>query len=136
MIVFISCTKKKINKRCKVKELYTASAWFRKAYKYAVSLNPIYIYILSAKYGLLNENDIIEPYEKTLHGAKENEVKIWSAKVISQMKEKGINFEDKAIFLCGKNYRKYLIPKFTNYEAPISHLGIGAQMKWLEEHTK
>lgn len=45
MIVFISCTKKKINKRCKVKELYTASAWFRKAYKYAVSLNPIYIYI-------------------------------------------------------------------------------------------
>ena len=136
MIIFISCTKKKLNKRCKAKELYTASAWFRKAYKYATSLNPIYIYILSAKYGLLNENDIIEPYEKTLHGARENEIKIWSTKVISQMKEKGIDLEDKAIFLCGKNYRKYLIPKFKNYEAPLSHLGIGMQMKWLEENTK
>ena len=40
------------------------SPLFQKMMAYAERLNPKGIFILSAKYGLLNPNDIIEPYER------------------------------------------------------------------------
>ena len=116
--------------------MYQPSTWFRYAYKYAESLRPIYIYILSAKYGLLRENDEIEPYEKTLSKAKEREIKKWSFMVYEQMKKEGIDFNQKAIFLCGKNYRKYLIKLFKNREEPVARLGIGKQVRFFIENTK
>lgn len=134
MIIFISCTKRKLNNKCEAKDMYSASTWFRYAYKYAKSLNPAHIYILSAKYGLLGEHDIITPYEKTLHGAKEKDIKQWSLKVAGQIKQRNINTNEKAVFLCGKNYRKYIKNLFTEYEEPTAHLGIGKQVKYFKEN--
>ncbi len=136
MIVFISCTKKKQNYPCKAKEMYTASQWFRGGWQYAESLRPEKIYILSAKYGLLDPDEQIEPYEKTLSSARENEIKKWSIMVSKQIKKAGIDRNEQAVFLCGKNYRKYIKNLFKNHTAPCEHLGIGEQMKFFKKNVR
>ena len=133
MIVFISCTKKKKDYKCPAKELYSASQWFRGGYRYAKSLNPRKIYILSAKYGLLEEDDIIEPYEKSLIKEKDVEIRQWSIMVIKQIESRKIDKNEEVIFLCGKNYRKYLSRYFKNSSAPLSHMGIGKQLAFFNK---
>ena len=127
MIVFLSCVKLKQNKRCRAEELYTSDL-FVKSLTYAKSLKPNKIFILSAKYGVLELYDVIEPYEKTLNNASEKERKLWAIKCYKQLQEKGVNFNEQAVFLCGQNYRKYLMTKFPNATAPLSNLGIGKQL--------
>ena len=122
MIVFISCTKKKQDYPCKAREMYSASQWFRGGWKYAETLKPSKIYILSAKYGLLDPETTITPYNRTLSGAKINEVKRWSKMVAKQMKQAGVNFNEQAVFICGKKYREYIKAMFKNYVVPCQHL--------------
>lgn len=74
MIIFISCVKQKRNSPCRAKDMYI-SALFKKMYRYARSLNPDSLYILSAKYGVLSPNDVIEPYDVTLKKLGANQKK-------------------------------------------------------------
>ena len=136
MIVFISCTKKKKDYKCPARELYSASRWFRGAYEYAKTLNPRKVYILSAKYGLLEEDEIVEPYEKSLTKEKDAEIRRWSAMVVKQIERNGIDRHERVIFLCGKNYRKYLTRYFENSFAPLSHMGIGKQLAFFNEQNR
>jgi len=55
-IVLISCSSKKSAHKSKAKNLYI-STLFRLSLAYAKKLKPDKIFILSAKYGLLNLND-------------------------------------------------------------------------------
>lgn len=135
MIVFLSCAKTKRDVPCKARDMYTSDL-FVKSYAYAESLRPDKIYILSAKYGLLKPGDMIEPYEQTLVGANVNTCKRWAVMVYKQMLADGVNFNDNAIFLCGENYRKYLMTKFPNGTAPLKNLGIGMQKKFYAEKLK
>lgn len=52
-----------------------------------------------------------------------------------QIVDTGIDRTQMAIFLCGKNYRKYIQNLFKRHVAPVAHLGIGQQMKFYKEHT-
>ena len=67
---------------------------FKKSYLYAIKLNPDKIFILSAKYGLLELNDIIEPYNITLNNTPNAIIKNWSEKAIQQLKNKNINLKE------------------------------------------
>lgn len=135
MIVFLSCVKTKADRQCKAEDMYISDL-FKKSLEYAKSLKPKAIYILSAKYGVLELNDIITPYEVTLNSMNEKQRKIWAYKVIQQCIEKNINLQEKAIFLCGTNYRKYVMTKFPNAEAPLQKLSIGKQLQFLKNNTK
>ena len=64
-IVLVSCVKSKQARTCKASEMYT-SFWFKSAYRYALEQKPDKIFILSAKYGLLEADEVIETYEKKL----------------------------------------------------------------------
>lgn len=127
MIVFISCVKKKRNQPCKAEEMYV-SPLFQKSLAYAKSLKPRKIYILSALYGVLELDDKINPYEKTLLKMNSEEKKDWANKVCRQLTDKEIDFTEKTVFLCGNEYRKYLIHNFPNNEIPLKSLGIGQQL--------
>ena len=132
--ILISCASKKRSKKSKAKDLYI-SPLFKYNVQYAKSLNPDKIFILSAKYGLLDLNEEIEPYNTTLNKMNKFERKEWSKKILSQLK-KEINLEDsEIIFLEWKNYRENLIPFIKNYKIPLEGLGIGRQLKWLKEKT-
>ena len=74
-IVLISCTKKKKDCRCAAWELYSASELFKKELVYARELTTDNnIYVLSAKHGLIQLTDELDPYNQTLNGAKKSVV--------------------------------------------------------------
>lgn len=144
-IVLISCTSKKRSHNTKAKYLYDKSPLFRKSLEYARSLKPDKIFILSAKYELLDLEQEIEPYDVTLsyvpkkvRAGKPNlkvlskeERKIWSENVINQLiKVTDLN-KDMFIFLAGKNYREFLVPHIANYKIPMEHVEFFYQQGWL-----
>ena len=130
-IVLISCVKQKLNKPAKAKELYVSDL-FKKFFAYAKTLSPDMVYVLSAKYGLLNCEEIIEPYELTLNTMGVKERKNWSGKVIDQLGKVSDLSCDKFIFLAGERYRQYLLPHISHYEIPLQGLRVGEQKQWLK----
>ena len=133
MYVFISCVKSKKNKPSKASELYT-STLFKYSLRYALSLTKRdKIFILSAKYGLVKLDDIIQPYELSLKNMNKRQRKEWAYKVYKQLVREGIDFNEEAIFLCGKKYREFLITKFTNAKAPLKDLRFGKQLEFYKE---
>lgn len=134
MTVFLSCVKKKKKYSTIAEDMYD-SDFFRSQLAYAKSLKPNNIYILSAKYGVLELTDEITPYEKTLKTMSVNECIEWSNMVIRQLENKQFDFNEETIFLCGEKYRKYIISLFKNYKTPLAGMGIGKQLQWLKNNT-
>lgn len=133
-IVLISCVSKKLNHKATAKDLYI-SPYFKYNFKYARSLQPDKIFILSAKYGLLSLENEIEPYEKTLNNMSSKDINEWANSVINQLQKVSDLDKDEFVFLAGNNYRKFLLPHITHYKIPMEGLGIGKQLKWLKEKT-
>lgn len=135
MIIFLACTKSKADKPCKAQEMYKGEL-FKKSLVYAIKQKPRVIYILSAKYGLLELDDEISPYEKTLNGASKHERKLWSYMVYKQLQEKGIDFNEEVIFLAGENYRQYLKRLFPRATIPLQGLSIGRQLQYFKNREE
>jgi hypothetical protein len=133
-IILISCVSQKLSQRAKAKNLYT-STLFKLNRKYAEKLNPDKIFVLSAKYGLLDMEQKIEPYEQTLNSMPVKEVKLWASHVIDQLKEIGSLNKMEITFLAGKKYRKFLTPHLSNYTIPLQGLRIGEQLQKLKRLT-
>ena len=104
-IVLISCASKKLKNKAKAEDIYISSL-FRKSLQYAKSLQPDDIYILSAKFGLLKLNEIIEVYNQTLNTMPIDEIRKWSERVLQQLCDISNLQKDNFIFLAGNNYRK------------------------------
>lgn len=136
MNIFLSCTKEKADKRCKAEDMYMPSSLFEKSYKYAKTLNPDRIYILSAKHHLLPLSKEIEPYNETLNDATVEERKEWSEETYKQMKAAHIDFDAKTYFFCGENYIEFLKKYFPNSESVYDGKGIGEIMHWLDNKLK
>jgi len=134
-IVLISCVSKKQAHKSKAKDLYI-SPLFKYNLKFAKSFSPDKIFILSAKYGLLDLDKEIGPYNQTLNKMSQAEIKDWSKQILSDLRKEANLEKDEFIFLAGERYRKYLLPEIKNYKLPLKGLGIGKQLKFLKEHTK
>lgn len=135
MIVFLSCVAEKNDHRCAAKDLYI-SPLFQKSYAYAQQLNPDHIYILSAKYYLLELDDVISPYNLTLKDMDAESKRIWADKVVEKMKEKSIDFNEDVVFLTGTVYYQYLLDYFPNHSLPFAEAelgGIGYILQWLDQ---
>jgi len=131
-IVLISCVSMKRAYKSKAKDLYI-SPLFQKNLAYARKLKPDSIYILSAKYGLLDLETEIEPYNLTLNNMPANEIKVWAGKVLKQLSEHANVQQDHFIFLAGMKYRKYLTPHISSFEVPMEGMPIGKQLHYLSE---
>ncbi|MBD2560709.1 MULTISPECIES: DUF6884 domain-containing protein [Nostoc] len=135
-ITIVACAKSKNNQPSYAKELYK-SLWFIKARAY-VEQQKWDWYIISAKYGLLHTDKLIEPYELTLNNMKATERRQWSEKVFKEilqvLPEKGT-----VRFFAGKKYREYLVPLLQEVgytvEIPLRGLGIGQQLAWFSNST-
>lgn len=135
-IVLLSCVSKKKSYATRAEDLYE-STLFKYALKYAKMQNPDKIYILSALHGLVELDQILKPYNVTLNKIKTAERKIWSQKVIGQMKDKNIDLtNDHFIILAGEMYRKYLLPYFDKYTIPMLGLPIGKQLQFLKKEVE
>ena len=134
-VVLISCASKKLNEKTSAKGMYI-SPLFKKSLKYAESISPDRIFILSAEYSLLKLDQQIMPYNKTLNKMRTAEIKQWADSVLKQLKRKTDLENDLFIFLAGENYRKFLLPHIRSYKIPMKGLGIGKQLQWLTKMNK
>lgn len=133
-IVLISCVSQKLPHRAKAKNLYI-STLFKINLKYANSLGPDATYILSAKHGLLDLEQEIDPYEQTLNNMRTKEIKEWANHVLRQLELVASLEEAEFIFLAGDKYRRYLLPYIKNAKVPLEGLRIGEQLQRLKELT-
>jgi len=131
-IVLISCASKKLAYKSKAKDLYI-STLFRISFAYAKKLKPDKIFILSAKYGLLNLNDEIATYNETLNNKPVSDIKIWAEKVVFKLGKIANLQNDIFMFFAGKKYRKYILSHIKYYKIPLKGLRIGEQLKFLKE---
>jgi len=134
-IVLISCVSKKLGHKAKAKDIYI-SPFFKKSLKYAKSLKPDKIFILSAKYNLLKLGQVLSPYNLTLNKMSTEQKKQWANSVLKQLKKVTDLENDYFIFLVGNNYRKFIIPEIKHYKIPMKSLGIGKQLQWLSRRIK
>ena len=130
MIGLISCVKSKANKRCEAKDMYV-SPLFKYMYAYAKKRCKE-VYILSAKYGLLSENDIISPYDLTLNTMSEFRKKEWGDKVMIQLSDRFDIKSTSFLFLGGANYIKYL--RLPLLRQPLKGLSLGYRLKYLKNN--
>lgn len=86
--------------KTKAKDLYQSSL-FKYGLRYAESLKPDKIFILSAKHGLLGLEEEIEPYNQTLNKMPDNERKVWAEGVLRQLKQVSDLQKDEFVFLQG-----------------------------------
>jgi hypothetical protein len=136
-IILISCASKKQPSKAKAKDLYI-SPLFQKSLRYAQAVRPDKIFILSAKYGLVNLEQELEPYNETLNKMSVDANEQWAEKVREQIRGENIDFEnDEITFLAGEKYRKNLEHRFTRKPSvPMRGLSIGKQLKYLNEQLK
>lgn len=135
MNIFIGCGKKKNNTACKAELMYQG-IFFKTCLQYAKTFKD-HIYILSAKYGILELDEIISPYDKTLNSMSKKDKSLWVDMVKSQLKEKNISTQEEAIFLCGKNYYSDILHLFGVVQIPLDNLpGMGYQIQWMQSKLK
>ncbi len=118
------------------RDLYI-SPLFRLQLAYAQRLQPEAIYILSAKYGLLDLDASVEPYNATLNKMSIAQVREWARRVIAQLGTRAGLDTDHFVFFAGARYRKYVMPYLASCEVPLEGLPIGRQLqqlrRWLDE---
>ena len=132
-IVLIACSKTKQSHKAKARDLYQGDL-FKKSLEYSEKLlKPDKVFILSAKYGLINNIEKqISPYEKTLNKMGKLERLAWATNVTSQLNRVANLKKDRFIILASANYREYLLPHIANYEIPMKGLTQGNQLKYLK----
>ncbi len=132
--VLISCASKKRPHRAKAQDLYV-SPLFKLSLRYARSLDADAIFVLSARYGLVDLDQELEPYDVTLNEMSAQDVMRWADSVLGQLGQVADPERDRIVFLAGDRYRKYLLPYISHSEVPLRGLGIGKQMRFLKERT-
>lgn len=129
-VVLISCGKTKHNAPTTAADLYRGDL-FIKSLAFARTLEADAIYILSAKYGLLELNDRVEPYELTLKTLPAAARREWAAKVLQKLGRWADLRNDEFVFLAGDEYRRHLMPQLNHTSAPLQGLRFGEQLAWL-----
>lgn len=131
-VVLVACVSLKSDTAQKAKELYLSN-WFKKARVYAEA-NGDEWFILSARYGLVEPENVIEPYNESLNGKRRAEREAWAERVASSLRRR-IPPGSRIIILAGINYRRDLVPlleDFYSIEIPMVGLGIGSQLAYLK----
>lgn len=133
IVVLVSCVSRKRSEPHPAQDLY-CSDWFKKARIFAETFGDRWL-ILSALHGIIEPEEIIEPYDHTLYGQKKQERASWASRTARTLRS-SIPPKSKIIILAGEIYREFLIPELADryeIEIPLEGLGIGQQLRALIE---
>ena len=137
-VALIGCVKSKIKAPAPARSLYI-SPLFRKAVRF-VEMDDRYKdwFVLSALYGLVTKDQIIEPYELTLSTFSQEQLKVWSRKIFLSLQEQRIT---DVSFFCGSNYcNSYLLMLLDRhgikYDLPMDGLSLGRRLSFLNKKSK
>jgi hypothetical protein len=126
MVGLVACCKTKLGVPARAEDLYR-SPLFRKARAFCLAHYSRW-FILSAKYGLVEAGQVLEPYDCTLLKQGRLARRKWGELVYSQLAERGLASE-RFVAHAGKVYVMPLAEKL-RIETPLAGLGIGRQMAW------
>ncbi len=134
-IALVSCVKTKATSKVPAKDMYL-SPLFKGMRRYAEQ-NADAWYILSAEYGLLTPENVIDPYECTLNDMPKRERAAWAERVKPRLLEV-LPAGAAVIILAGERHREGLVPFLEAHgfsvEIPMFGLPFGSQLGWLKEH--
>lgn len=132
----VSCVAKKRFEAAQAKDLYV-SDWFKKARAYVEKSGEPW-FILSAEYGLLDPEEMVSPYERTLNNMSLGERRAWARRVVEQMRER-LPPCDEIHVLAGTQYREFIMEflskRAKQVKLPLEGLRIGEQLSWLGSHS-
>lgn len=131
-VALISCVSEKERSALPAKDLYV-SRLFRGAYQYAKQIGAEKIFILSARYGLVEETEVIAPYDETLNSKPIADRKAWAAGVLESLNEKTDLQKDEFVILAGKKYREFLVDQLANVSIPLEGMSIGKQLDFYKK---
>lgn len=133
-IGFVACSKTKSALRLPAAALYT-SPLFRKSLLAACDRSDK-VYILSAKHGLLECSEIVEPYDVTLKTMKKPDRIAWGRRIGLQL-DAVLRPRDTAVLFCGAEYIAPLRAEFdrlkTTVETPLDTLSLGPRLSLLRK---
>lgn len=129
-IGLVGCAAAKLRRPAPARDLYV-SQLFKKAAAYAEA-NTDRWFVLSAKYGLVAADDVIEPYDAKLGTKTGPPIWDWAQDVAAQLRVALLDVESpELLVLAGEQYRTCL--RFVDYPArvPMQGMGIGQQLGYL-----
>jgi cytoplasmic iron level regulating protein YaaA (DUF328/UPF0246 family) len=135
-ICLVSCVWPQRATPAPARELYRSN-WFLKARACADSVGSCW-FILSAEYGLVHPDEMIEPYEMTLNTVGVAERRNWSRRVQQQMDERMPDAR-RIVVLAGQRYREFLMDylgrRAATVHVPMAGMRNGQQLSWLGKHA-
>jgi hypothetical protein len=137
-VVLLGCVKLKLDHRAPAKDLYASPLWNgRHAYAEAASCPWL---ILSAKYGLLDPEQLVAPYDVALADLSVSAQRAWGERVVGALQARfgsldGVTFEVHA----GAAYRAAIAQRLrelgASVEQPLLGLTLGRQLSWYRKHS-
>lgn len=136
-VALVSCVKSKQSRPAPARDLYT-SPLFRSLRMYAEARADTW-FILSAEHGLVDPNQVLPPYEKTLNKAGKAEREAWGRRVQTQL-EAVLPSGAEVIILAGERYREHLVKflKARGHEVsiPLEGMPFGKQLQYLSDQNR
>lgn len=136
-MVLVACVAKKAGSSCSARSLYQ-SPWFQKARRYAEERGDDWR-ILSAEHGLVHPYEVLTPYDVSMGDLNARERREWAEGVLDELRTE-ILPGDRVEILAGVAYRQHLVPELkrrgVKVTVPMKGLGIGEQLRWLNQHTR
>lgn len=133
-MVLVSCVAGKKFSPAPAGDLYV-SKLFSKVRAYVEQLDHPW-FVLSAKYGLVHPDEVIEPYDCTLNTMRTADRRKWAFEVLSQLIPR-LGVVESVTFFAGQRYREFLEQPLRtrglNVEVPMRGLKIGEQLRWLNQ---
>lgn len=132
-VVLIGCVSQKGYRSAPARDLYISDL-FRKRRSYADTRGCPW-FILSAKYGLVQPETMLDPYDETLDHMSRAALLTWGEKVVSQLELVCGPLKGQVIEIhAGKRYMEgveaLLLVRGALVEVPLKGLRIGEQLQW------
>lgn len=137
-IALLACSKKKLPRLAEASRLYRGAV-FQRSYRIAMTDPEISkVFILSAKHGLLEIHQPIEPYDETLKGMTHTQHCEWAWKVETRLEEilgERARYDHEYVVFGGEAYWCLLRGGLRNVRCawPEGLKGIGGVLRWLKE---
>jgi hypothetical protein len=138
LVGLISCSKAKTPNAAPARHLYSPSSLFSGALRNLEGRADV-IYVLSAKYGLLPLDQVVEPYDQALKDATAAGREVWAKEVLQALRDRhgncldGITFE----FHAGMAYRnpleRMLQAAGASCSCPVDGLGMGERLAYYKQ---
>ena len=130
MIHLVSCGAEKLEYPAPARDLYTGPL-FTKQLAYALAQGTP-VYVLSAEHGLVDLDDVLDPYERTMEDLDPFETWRWSNRVAAALLTRGHRLRgEHYVILASRAYVEPVADRVSSWTAPLAGKGIGERLQWL-----